>query len=64
MIVAKWANSELRDADLDAVLGEDPDVLILKYRIREQIYASILVAGTLLLLVMVRILCKSFIPLH
>ena len=64
VIVAKWGNSELRDADLDAVLGEDPDVLILRHRIREQLYVSILVAGTLLLLVMVRVLCKSFIRLQ
>ena len=63
VIVAKWANSELADADLDAVLDEDPDVLILRHRIREQLYASILVAGTLLLLAMVRVLCKSFIHL-
>lgn len=63
VIVSKWANSELRDADLDAVLGEDPDVLILRHRIREQLYASILIAGTLLLVAMVRILCKSFIRL-
>ena len=64
VIVAKWANSELRDADLDNVLGEDPDVIILRHRIREQLYLSILVAGTLLLLVMVRVLCKSFIHLR
>ena len=64
VIVAKWANSELRDARLDKVLGEDPDVLILRHRIREQLYVSILIAGTLLLLAMVRILCKSFIKLH
>jgi triosephosphate isomerase len=62
-IVAKWANSELRDADLDLVMNEDPDVLILRYRIREQLYASILIAGTLLLLAMARVLCKSFIQL-
>lgn len=64
VIVAKWANSELRDADLDSVLNEDPDVVILRHRIREQLYVSILIAGTLLLLVMVRILCKSFIHLR
>ena len=64
VIVVKWANAELRDADLDAVLDEDPDVVILRHRIREQMYVSILVIGTLLLLVMVRILCKSFIHLH
>ena len=63
VIVAKWANSELPDVDLDAVLNEDPDVLILRYRIREQLYASILIAGTLLLLAMARLLCKSFIHL-
>ncbi len=62
-IVAKWANSELRDADLDLVMDEDPDVLILRHRIREQLYASILIAGTLLLLAMARVLCKSFIQL-
>jgi len=63
VIVAKWANSELPDVDLESVLNEDPDVLILRYRIREQLYASILIAGTLLLLAMARVLCKSFIHL-
>lgn len=62
-IVAKWANSELPDVELGELLEEDPDVLILRYRIREQLYASILIAGTLLLLAMARLLCKSFIHL-
>ena len=62
-IVAKWSNSELPDVELGEVLEEDPDVLILRYRIREQLYASILIAGTLLLLAMARLLCKSFIHL-
>lgn len=60
-IVAKWANSELPKVDLHAVLQEDPDVLILKHRIREQLYVSILIAGVLVLLVLMRVLCKLLI---
>jgi hypothetical protein len=60
-IVAKWANSELPKVDLPAVLQEDPDVLILKHRIREQLYVSILIAGVLVLLVLMRVLCKLLI---
>ena len=63
-IVAKWANVELDDADLDAVLDEDPDVVILRHRIREQLYVSILIAGALVLMVLMRILCKAFIKLR
>ena len=60
-IVAKWANVELPEADLAAVLDEDPDVVILRHRIREQLYVSILVAGALVLMALMRILCKAFI---
>ncbi len=61
VVVAKWANSELPKVDLEAVLHEDPDVLILKQRIREQLYVSILVAGVLVMLVLLRVLCKLLI---
>ena len=61
MIVAKWANLELDDADLETVLQEDPDVLVLQHRIREQLYISILIAGALVLLVLLRVLCKLLI---
>ena len=61
VIVAKWANLELPDVDLPAILAEDPDVLILRERIREQVYVSVLIAGVLLLLVLVRVLCKLFL---
>lgn len=60
-IVAKWANVELADLDLDPVLDEDPDVVILRHRIREQLYVSILIAGALVLMAFMRIICKSFI---
>ena len=60
-IVAKWANVELPDADLAAVLEEDPDVVILGHRIHEQLYVSILIAGALVLMALMRILCKAFI---
>lgn len=60
-IVAKWANLELPEVDLAAVLDEDPDVLILRHRIREQLYVSILIAGALVLMAFMRIICKSFI---
>lgn len=60
-IVAKWANLELPEVDLGAVLEEDPDVLILQHRIREQLYVSILIAGALVLMAFMRIICKSFI---
>ena len=61
VIVAKWANIELPDIDVASVLDEDPDVLILRERIREQVYVSVLIAGVLLLLVLVRVLCKLFL---
>ena len=61
VIVAKWSNVELPDVDVAAVLAEDPDVLILRERIREQVYVSVLIAGVLLLLVLVRVLCKLFL---
>ena len=61
MIVAKWANLELDDADLGGVLAEDPDVLVLRNRIREQVYFSILIAGALVLLVLSRVLCKLLV---
>ena len=61
MIVAKWANLELDDTDLGVVLAEDPDVLVLRNRIREQVYFSILIAGTLVLLVLSRVLCKLLV---
>jgi triosephosphate isomerase len=60
-IVAKWANLELPEVDLATVLEEDPDVLILQHRIREQLYVSILIAGALVLMAFMRIICKSFI---
>ena len=60
-IVAKWSNLELPEVDLAAVLDEDPDVLILQHRIREQLYVSILIAGALVLMAFMRIICKSFI---
>ena len=60
-IVAKWANSELEGVDLKAVLEEDPDVLILQHRIREQLYASIFLVGVLVLVVLMRVLCKLLI---
>ena len=46
---------------LEAVLEEDPDVLILQHRIREQLYASIFLAGVLVLVVLMRVLCKLLI---
>lgn len=61
MIVAKWANLELDDVDLDTVLQEDPDVLVLQHRIREQLYVSILIVGALVLLVLSRVLCKLLV---
>ena len=61
VIVAKWSNAELDDVDLKAVLEEDPDVLILQHRIREQLYASIFLAGVLVLVVLMRVLCKLLI---
>ena len=61
VIVAKWSNVELADADLGAVLDEDPDVVILRHRIREQLYVSIMIAGALVLLILMRVLCKLFI---
>jgi len=61
VIVAKWSNADLADADLAAVLDEDPDVVILRHRIREQLYVSIMIAGALVLLVLMRVLCKAFI---
>ena len=61
VIVAKWSNTDLADADLAAVLDEDPDVVILRHRIREQLYVSIMIAGALVLLVLMRVLCKAFI---
>jgi triosephosphate isomerase len=61
MIAAKWANLELDDADPGSVLAEDPDVLVLRNRIREQVYFSILIAGTLVLLVLSRVLCKLLV---
>ena len=63
-IVAKWANVELPEVDLPAVLDEDPDVLILRHRIREQLYVSILIVGALVLMVMMRVICKSFIKVN
>lgn len=63
-IVSKWANVELDDVNLAEVLEEDPDVVILRHRIREQLYASILIAGALVLMALMRILCKSFIKLR
>ena len=64
VIVAKWSNMELSELDLGAVLAEDPDVLILRERIREQLYISILVAGVLLLMVLMRVLCKAFVKIR
>ena len=61
VIVAKWSNADLADADLAAVVDEDPDVVILRHRIREQLYVSIMIAGALVLLVLMRVLCKAFI---
>ena len=60
-IVAKWSNLELPDIDLPTILDEDPDVLILRHRIREQLYVSILIVGALVLMTIMRVICKSFI---
>ena len=61
VIVSKWSNRELPEVDLSEVLTEDPDVLILRHRIREQLYVNILIAGALVLIVLMRVLCKAFI---
>lgn len=61
MIVAKWANLDLDEADPGAVLAKDPDVLVLRNRIREQVYFSVLIAGALVLLVLFRVLCKLLV---
>ena len=60
-IVRKWANRELPQARLAEVLAEDSDVLILRHRIREQLYVSILIVGALVLMTIMRVVCKSFI---
>ena len=61
MIVSKWANLDLDHTDPGAVLAEDPDVLVLRNRIREQVYFSILIGGALVLAVLVRVLCKLLV---
>lgn len=58
VIIAKWANSHLPELDLSEVLAEDPDVLVLQSRIKEQLYVSILIAGILILLALVRYFCR------
>ena len=60
-IVRKWANRELPQARLADVFAEDSDVLILRHRIREQLYVSILIVGALVLMTIMRVVCKSFI---
>ena len=61
MVIAKWANSELPGVDLATVLAEDPDVLVLQQRMREQRYITALVVGVLVLLVLLRVLCRLLI---
>lgn len=61
VIVRKWANSQLDKVNPAEILESDPDVLILKSRINEQIYVSILIAGLLLILALVRYFCRMFI---
>lgn len=61
VIVMKWANSQLDKVNPAEILESDPDVLILKSRINEQIYVSILIAGLLLILALVRYFCRMFI---
>lgn len=61
VIVRKWANSQLDKVNPAEILESDPDVLILKSRINEQIFVSILIAGLLLILALVRYFCRMFI---
>lgn len=61
VIVRKWANSQLDKVNQSEILESDPDVLILRSRINEQLYVSILIAGLLLILALVRYFCRMFI---
>ncbi|MBQ0024173.1 MAG: DoxX family protein [Bacteroidales bacterium] len=60
VIVKKWSASQIDDIDIAGVVSEDPDVLVLKGRIDEQIYISTVVLGILLLLLLLRYFCGMF----
>lgn len=57
-IIRKWSVNSLDKFDLPQLISEDPDVLVLKHRIHEQIYISIVIFSILALAALVRLCCR------
>jgi len=60
VIVDKWSFRELDKIDVAAVLAEDPDVLIIKQRIHQQLFVTVLLFGILVLALLLRYFCRMF----
>lgn len=60
-IIRKWSARSLDKLDIGQVVSEDSDVLVLKHRVREQIYISLIFFIILALIALVRLCCKTFI---
>lgn len=60
-IIRKWSAWSLDKLDIGQVVSEDSDVLVLKHRVHEQIYISLIFFIILALIALVRLCCKMFI---
>lgn len=60
VIVQKWSARELDNIDVAAVLSEDPDVIIIKQRIHQQLFVTVLLFGILVLAFLLRYFCRMF----
>lgn len=60
VIAGKWGAVRLDDLELEEILDEDPDVMILRKRISEQIYLTVILISIFFIMAMMRHLCLMF----
>lgn len=60
VIVRKWCARHIDRIDAARMLGSDPDVVVIKQRIGQQFFVSSLLLGILVLVLVLRYLCRMF----
>lgn len=60
VIAGKWSSRKLETLDLEQIVQSDPDLMVLKRRVREQTYLCVIVVSLLALLLLVRYFCRMF----
>ncbi len=60
VIVGKWGAVRLGNLELEDVLDEDPDVMILRKRINEQLYLTVILISIFFIMALLRHLCLMF----